>query len=369
MNGRRLRIGGRLDRYVGSLFLSSYATALLIVVGLFLVLDLAGKIDEYIEPMKDGSPTPSLLIVRYYVLHVPFLFLQVGPFVTLVAGLFTVAKLLRFQENVGALAAGVSSQRLLLSVIVLAGAAGAVMFGLREGLTSNLANRRDALRFVLEQKSYDRVYYNLFVRDLSGSVVHLREFRPATGDPPFAEVRGFRAVLARSNEWVTIEADRAVFVRRGDGTGWRLTNGWRKDLSGTRPVEMLEGFEFTPELALTVARAHDQPLDLSYSEARTMTRRDPDNVAYQTLLNYHVTFPIANVVLVLVGVPLLMRSERKRTAAGLAAGSLLCIGYFATDLVFRNLGLQAALDPRMAAWIPILFFGSLGIVLFDAMRS
>jgi len=132
---------------------------------------------------------------------------------------------------------------------------------------------------------------------------------------------------------------------------------------------MLDGFEFTPELALTVARAHDSQLDLSYAETREMTRRDPDNVAYQTLLHYHVTFPFANIVLVLVGVPLLMRYERKRAAAGLAAGSLLCISFFATDLVFRNLGLQAALDPRMAAWIPILFFGSLGIVLFDAMRT
>lgn len=369
MNGRGLRLGGRLDRYVGALFVSSYATAMLIVVGLFLVLDLAGKIDEYIEPLKDGSPTPSLLIVRYYLLHIPFLFLQVGPFVTLVASLFSVSKLLRHRENVGALAAGVSAQRLLLPVLVLAGLAGLGMFSLREGLTASLANRRDALRYVLEEKSYDRVYRDLFVRDLSGSVVHLHEFRPATGTPPFAEVRGFRAVLARSNEWVNIEADRAVYVRRGDGTGWRLENGTRRDLAGTQPITMLDGFEFTPELALTVARAHEAPLDLSYSETRTMTRRDPDNVAYQTLLHYEVTFPIANVVLVLVGVPLLMRNERRRAAAGLAAGALLCISYFATDLVFRNLGLQASLDPRMAAWIPILFFGSLGIVLFDSMRT
>jgi lipopolysaccharide export system permease protein len=362
-------IGGRLDRYVGALFFSSYATALFIVVGLFLVLDLAGKIDEYIEPMLDGSGTPSILIVRYYLLHIPFLFLQVAPFVTLVASLFTLSKLLKYQETVGALAAGVSAHRLLAPVLVLAAVAGGLMFGLRESLTAKLANRRDGLRFVLEEKNYDQVYRNLFLRDLSGSVVHLSEFRPATGDPPFAEVRGFRADLATSHEWVTIEADRAVYVRRGTGTGWRLENGTRLEIGATKKIDMLDGFEFTPEFALTVARAHDTPLDLSYAETREMTRRDPDNVAYQTLLNYHVTFPLANIVLVLVGVPLLMRYERKRAAAGLAAGSLLCISFFATDLVFRNLGLQAALDPRLAAWIPILFFGSLGIVLFDAMRT
>ncbi|MBL8859078.1 MAG: LptF/LptG family permease [Planctomycetes bacterium] len=366
---RSLKLGGRLDRYVGSLFMSSYATALFMVVGLFLVLDLAAKIDEYIEPMKDGTATPSVLIVRYYLLHIPFLFLQVAPFVTLVASMFSVAKLLKHQETIAALAAGVSAHRLLLPVLVLACLAGGAMFALREGLSFRLANKRDALRFVLEEKNYDQVYRNLFMRDLSGSVVQLQEFRPSTGEPAFAEIRGLRAVLATNREWVTIEADRAVYVQRGTGTGWRLENGRRSDSLGTRPIEMLDGFEFTPALALTVARAHDSQLDLSYSETRAMTRRDPDNVVYQTLLHYHVTFPLANLVLVLVGVPLLMRNERRRAGAGLAAGSALCICFFASDLVFRNLGLQASLDPRMAAWLPVLLFGSLGIVLFESMRT
>jgi lipopolysaccharide export LptBFGC system permease protein LptF len=48
---------------------------------------------------------------------------------------------------------------------------------------------------------------------------------------------------------------------------------------------------------------------------------------------------------------------------------MLCIGFFAADLVFRNLGLQATLDPRIAAWMPVLLFGSLGIVLYDSMRT
>lgn len=366
---RSLKLGGRLDRYVGSLFISSYATALFMIVGLFLVLDLAGKVDEYIEPMRDGSPTPSILIVRYYLLHIPFLFFQVAPFVTLVASMFTVAKLLKFQETVGALAAGVSVQRLMLPMLVLATVIGLAMFGLREGLSFKLANKRDALQFVLNEKHYDRVIRNLFMRDLSGSVVQLQEFRPATGSPPFAEIRGLRAVLATNREWVTIVADRAVYVQRGTGTGWRLENGRRTDENGTRSIDMLDGFEFTPALALTVARAHDSQLDLSYSEAREMTRRDPDNVVYQTLLHYHVTFPLANLVLVLVGVPLLMQNDRRRAGMGLALGSLLCISFFAADLVFRNLGLQATLDPRMAAWIPVLFFGSLGIVLFESMRT
>ena len=100
-----------------------------------------------------------------------------------------------------------------------------------------------------------------------------------------------------------------------------------------------------------------------------LARRNPDDRSYQMVLQYHVTFPLGNVVLVLIGLPLLMHHERRRGARNLAAGSCLCILYFATDFVFRKLGLENALEPKMAAWMPILVFGSLGIVLFDSMKT
>src|SRR5215831_8901781 len=89
MTGRGLRIGGRLDRYVGGLFVSSYATAFLLVVGLFLILDMATNLDDYVESWPGGGHVPTFLIGRYYLLDIPFLFLQIAPFVTLVAGPFT----------------------------------------------------------------------------------------------------------------------------------------------------------------------------------------------------------------------------------------------------------------------------------------
>jgi len=379
MNTRRLKIGGHIDRYVGSLFLASYATALFLVVGLFLILDLASNLDEFIEPMKDGSATPGLLIVRYYLLNIPFLFLQVAPFVTLVAGLFTVSKLLKYNETTAVLGAGVSAHRLLAPLLVFATLLAAGMFELRESLSFQLAAKRDSLRYTITRKVTDQVYPHLFLKDQNGSVLHLAQFRPSTGNPPHAEVQGLEATLLSASfvppslvspsRWVQINADRAVYVRQGTSTGWRLENGVRREVSGWQPVERLEGFDFTPELALTFHRASDAPLDLSYREAREMARRDPDNVIYQTLMQYHLTFPLANLVLLLVGLPLLMHHERRRGAQNLAAGCTLCILFFATDFVFRNLGLQASLDPRLAAWMPILVFGSLGIVLYDSMRT
>ena len=161
-------------------------------------------------------------------------------------------------------------------------------------------------------------------------------------------------------------------MQRDEGPTWKLEGGLRFDVGEekeeTHP-QYLEYTEFSPGLALTFFRARAQPLDLSFSEVRTLARCDPDNVLYQTLLQYHLTFPLANIVLLLVGLPLMMRQERGKGVERLAFGLLLCVFFFGADFIFRNLGMQGALQPLMASWVPVLFFGSLGVVLVDSMKT
>lgn len=371
---RFLNPGGKLDRYVAGLYVASWATAFLCVVGLYLVLDMATKLDDYVEPFADGRPMGAVRIVTLYALELPFKFLEIGPFVSLVAGLFTVGRLLRNNETIAALGAGVSAQRLLAPVLVLGALAGGASFFLREVLSSTIAAKRDAVRYVVEEKRLDQSYDHLWIKDKKGGRIQFVRFRPsgASGAP---EVEGLEATLATPAHLVTVTATRAVWTADASGGHWRLENGERRDVQTVggaqtiEKVERLDGFEASPSLALSYWRANNAPLELSFAEAKELARRDPDNVVYRTLLQHHVTFPLANLVLLLVGLPLLLRHDRRRGPEGLAAGGILCVFYFAADFVLRNLGLQGSLDPVLAAWLPVLFFGSLGIVLFDGMKT
>lgn len=370
---RRFAPAGRLDRYVASIFVSSYATSLLIVLGLFFVMDMASNLDRYLQPWPDGTKVPTATILRFYALNIPFLFLQSAPFVTLTAGMFTVVRLMKSNEIEACLAAGISARRALLPVFLGGLVVACVVFGLREWMAVSLVPKRDAIRYTLTQKKHERVYEKLWLRDLNGSVVRLGEYRPISGDPPVAEIRDLRAVLRDERGTVSIEADRAVWVQREGGPAWFLEDGVRKivgqDSRTREPVEWLEGFEFTPEMALTFQRNLENPLELSFAEALSLARRDPDSVVYQTLLQYHLTFPLANLVLLLIGVPLLLRHDRGSGAEGLAKGLLLCVFFFGFDFVFRNLGIQGDLDPLVASWAPLILFGSVGVVLYDSIAT
>ncbi len=169
---RRFALGGRLDRYVGWTFASSYVTALFVVMGLFVIMDMASNLDDYLEPGKDGSTASSAVIAAYYLFNLPVLFLQAAPFITLIAGLFTLTRLLGNNEVGAVLAAGVSGRRLLLPIFRGGFLALVGMVALRETATTTILPVRDSLHYVLEEKSHDRVYRTLRMRDLSES--HLR---------------------------------------------------------------------------------------------------------------------------------------------------------------------------------------------------
>lgn len=372
--GRRLALGGRLDRYVGWTFISCYATALFVVLGLFVIMDLASNLDDFLEPWEDGSTVSTAIIAAYYLFHLPFLLLQAAPFITLIAGLFTLTRLLGNNEVGAVLAAGVSGRRLLVPIFLGGLLAALGMVVLRESATTTILPIRDSLHYALEEKRTDRVYNVLRLRDLAGSHLRFGEYRPGEeGEMPVGNE--LLLSLREGNDWLaTITADRAWWAERDGEWGLELHNGQREELSDrkhTTSIDWLgpELFDFTPELAQTYRRARENPLELSFLEAVNLGRRDPDNVVYQTLMQYHLTFPLANLVLLLVGLPLVMRHERARGVEGVAKGLLLCLFFFATDFVCRSLGVQGALDPLLASWLPVLLFGSLGVVLFDALRT
>jgi lipopolysaccharide export system permease protein len=357
---------GRLDRYVGGLFVASYATAFLLVVGLVIVLNLASNL-SFFEPWPDGRTASTLDIVRYYVLSIPFLFLEVAPYVTVIAGMFTVSRLTRHNETIATMAAGISTQRMLAPVFLGGALAGLGMFALREVATRTIGPQREALLDVLENQRTERVEKKVWLRDRLGNVIRLGEYRPAR-----REFVDLQATLRRGKTIELVRAERGRWARSPGGPTWLLEGGVVE--SGgegalERPILVLEGLSFTPEDVRTALKARDGVLQLSFAEVEDLLRRDPSSAEYQTLLQYLLTFPLANLVLLLVALPFMVGQERGKHVEGLVAGFLLCVFYFAVDFVCRALGMEGDLAPLISSWLPVLLFGSLGAVLFGAMRS
>jgi len=371
MRFRSLPLGARLDRYVLGLFGVSYLAAFFLVVGLFLILDMATHLDDYLAPDKAGNTTPFTTVLGFYLLQVPFLYLQMAPYVTLIAGLFTGAHLARANEVVAALNAGLSVRRLFLPLYLAAGLLALGVFALREGATANLGRERELLleHFKKKDRGAPTRVENLVVRDREGRTVMVHEYEvgalPAEG-----RIRGLSALYTRGDARVSVAAAEAAPV---SGGRWALVDGQRIEDDGRQrrvvAADLEDDLRFTPQDVELAWKAREHPLDLSTGELGQLLARDPTNLQLRTLRQYGLTFPLAGLVLLLVGLPFVVTHERGKAGERIARGFLLCVAYFLVDTVARNLGLQGLVGPVFSGWLPLVLFGSLGAVLTASMRS
>jgi lipopolysaccharide export system permease protein len=371
-------LGGRLDRYIGGLFAMSYSTSCLLVVGLGIVIHIASNL-SFFEESATGTAATTWELLEFYALSAPFFYVQFSPLVTVIAGMFTVARLAKKNELTAGLSAGVSAQR-LLSVVFIGGVlAACVTFAIREYSSAAIGERRDALGDRLEHQRSELVLSKFWFRDINGNAVRLGEYRPGTSVGAPAEGLHVEATLTRRGVLLQVAAERIYWIDDGERLGWIVEGGVVRESGDARteePLTWLDGRElassvvnFTPSDVLLAEKARSRVLELSFSEVLRLSSRDPDNTSYQTLLQYLMTFPLANVLLLLCTLPFLVGRERGKASEGVMAGLLICLAYFCLDFITRSMGLSGDLSPLMSAWLPVLFFGALGITLTHFMRS
>lgn len=374
---RRLALFGRLDRYVLRTFLGALVVSAIVVVGLYLVVDLASNLDDYLDPPEGITGSEQLaLVARYYAIEALFLLFQVAPFITLSGGMYTVHKLHKNRELIAAMGLGWSVRRVQLPVFLAALTLAIGMVAGREFAMGEYGFLRGRLLHLIEEGGTEVSFEKLRFKDATGELIELAQYLPGpdpSGDG--ASFVGLDAVRNRDGRFFHYVIERGVHVGPpGAGGFWDLEGGSLEAVEeggkNLISIDSLDGeLDFTPDDIWSAFKGRNDAMDLSYAEAQSLARRDPDNVQYATLLNYLISFPLANIVLLLCGLPLMMQFERGRAGRGLVTGFLLCIFYFAADFFSLNLGMQGHLSPLLAAFLPPLFFGSLGIVLFASARS
>jgi lipopolysaccharide export system permease protein len=86
-------------------------------------------------------------------------------------------------------------------------------------------------------------------------------------------------------------------------------------------------------------------------------------------LHRHITYPLANLVLLLLGLPFAIHFERGSRIERVLGAIGMCAAYLLFDLICQNLGYNDWIHPVVAAWSPTILFGSLGVALFSGVKS
>jgi lipopolysaccharide export system permease protein len=165
-------------------------------------------------------------------------------------------------------------------------------------------------------------------------------------------------------------------VRWVDGK-WRFYEGTMRefDESGSIQMTSFEEMDFPMNEDWESFQKSGWGSDeMSYAELRTYIREIQasgyDATRYLVALYSKLSYPLLNVIMVLIGIPFALKTGRSGGVA-LSIGVSVMIGsiYVILFIVFISFGKSGILPPILACWIPTLLFGLAGIFTLMSIRQ
>lgn len=358
----------KLDLYVAKIVLGAFVAALSFFMLITILVDLLTSLPRYAERAAAagmGGLELSAYLGLRYVKMLPVVMTTVTPFATVVAGMFAVARLHSANEIVPMLFVGRSIHRVLRPMLWCGVLAGTMMVV--------------SWQWIVPHVGADLAASNSFLRESTSvqkGIVHEKHeqdsqyFYAVEFDPEKETLAGAQLLVYGDlrADAAMISAEVASWDKdRGD---WLLKNGRRTTLTGSEPIEWLGRPDLTPVVLMQSSRDSVDPATMSYTELQSLIEERPNRNDLRLAFHRHITYPLANLLLLLLALPLAIRYERGSRIDRIMTAIALCGGYMLTDLVCQKLGQQQGmLHPIVAAWTPTILFGSLGIVMFSSTRS
>ena len=361
----------RLDRYVTMNVLGAYAAALGFLVAMFVVFDLLFEMNRYVATAgRTGTSVIGLIgaLFEYHVLGLPFVFVTIAPFVTVIASMFALSRLMATNEVAPMIFTGRSMFQVLRPMLGVATLSALAMGCTWQWIIPSVNDRYEQLHADLRGDDFSLKKITIRSKTDPRLELFCREYHH--------EPRRMEGVIlfhrgSSRGDGIYVEAKSAVW--NAEAEDWQLTGGKRMTRVGVN-LETVEqdylGMDgLTPNLLVDLGKVRKQRPGLSYTELLDLIELRPGNASYQLEFHVHFTFPLANIVLLLLALPFAVNFERGRRIERVVFAIVICAGYLVMDLTCRNLVYEDFVHPIVAAWTPTIVFGSLGVVVFGSMRT
>jgi len=354
-----------VTRYMLREFLKAAAACTAGFLLLFVVIDFVERADDFLR-----HHAGLVEVARYYLYRSPSIFVMISPVVVLLAVLITVSLRARANEFTALFSGGISLLRACAPLIagcaafsILALAASEVLVPRTNRGAREIARLRMRPEKVAAQFSLNRYWVRAGDGILSAQVV----------DASRGELHGFQ-YLELDRDFRLVRRIDARLATAGERGLWKLREGKERSFADPSRASAFREREFAfPATIQAFLDGETPPEEMTYAQLSSYIadsrERGYDVRRYEVDLNAKISYPLLNVIISTIAIPLSLYAPRKGgTWRSIGTGLLVGFVCWVALSASLSLGHKGLLPPAAAAWLPDALFAATGAALFRRTR-
>lgn len=352
----------KLDFYILGKFLGTFVFAILLIISISVVFDLAEKIDDFLE----HSAPLNAIVFDYYANFIPHFANLFTPLFVFIAVIFFTSKMAYQTEIIAILSSGVSFRRLMVPYLIGAAIIGSFSFLMGAYIIPPANKVRLDFENTYIKKRRETGMNNIHMQIEPNVFVYVRRYSSLreVGDDFSLEI--FDGKLLKKK----ITASSAVYDTAT--LGWSLKNyEVREFLENDRQL-ISEGAQMDTVLNMKPADFKEErkffetmnntELDRYINEQQ---QRGVGNVE-EFLIEKHrrTAAPFSAFILSIMGLSLASRKVRGGMGLHIGVGIALSFGYILFMTVSTTFAINGNMSPWLAVWMPNFVFALIAAFLY-----
>jgi len=349
-----------IDYYIIKKFLGTFFYAISLLIMIVIIFDLSENIDEFISKQ---APLKSI-IFDYYLNFIPYFINLFSYLFTFISVIYFTSQMAGKSEIIAILSSGISYNRMLRPYFISAIFLAVLSFYLANFLIPHTNQKRRAFTDMYFQNLSKSKDEHIHMQVNPGTYVYMESYN-------ISNKTGYRFTLEKFNGHnleYKLTGDRIVWDSLADQ--WTVQNYTARTINGMiESIRQGSKMDTTLNLEPTelyIKKENYEEMtfgDLQHYIQREQLKGAEEVVFYDMEKHNRIASPFATLIMTLIGVSLSSRKLRGGIGMHLGLGILLTFAYILLMRITTVFATVGDLPPYLAAWIPNLIFGIIGLFL------
>jgi len=347
-----------IDKYLCKEYLKLYFLFTFFFIAIFLLTDLFQSINILVKQAN------SFLVVKYYLLQVPYLFTLLSPLASIISILFIVSYLTETYQIQAIQIGGTSIKRTVLPLLIIGIIISFSLFFFNETLTFKANQTSQKIKEENFSKiTPKKVQRNIFIQVPPCYLLYIRLFYPE--EEKMEDIIIYKIsspsslIICKESNWTGKEW---VFL---EGTEYILKEEWEETSFDKKILPLNKKPAYFVKKYFPFEKMSTAELKKYIYEYR---ESGFDTLDMETEFYSKISYPFANFILLFLGIPLALFLRKGGKGASFALGLIVSFGYYEITALSKSMGEGGTLTPFLAAWIPNIIFLTGGIYLFTKIE-